>query len=127
MVTDESGVGEGWSRLALLVADQLPVGELDGLWVFRPTMHEGRQWGTAVLSRVDGDRRRIYTARYMHQLKGKERGAYSAEVKEVGSGVVETLDDIFALVERRIEEEPPERIPLDQWFTPMDDGPARAD
>ena len=129
IVADEPGAGEGWSRLAALVAERLPVDELDGLWVFRPLIHEGRQWGTAVLTRIDGDRRRIYTARYMHQLKGKERGTYSAEVTEVGSGVVETLDDIFALVERRIEEEPPERIPLERWFPlpPVDDGPAGAD
>ena len=119
--------GPGWTRLAGAVADRIPPAEVDGVWVFGVLRHEGREWGTAVLSRVDGDGRRIYTARYMHQLKGKERGAYSAEVREVGSGVVATLDDIFALVERRIEEEPPERIPLERWFPPVDHGPARAD
>ncbi|HSM17184.1 MAG TPA: hypothetical protein VK845_09370 [Gemmatimonadales bacterium] len=124
---DEPGVGEGWTRLAALVAEQVPVAEMDGLWVFRPMMHEGRQWGTAVFTRVDGDRRRIYTARYMHQLKGKERGTYSADITEVGSGVVETLDDILALAEHRLEEEPPVRIPIERWFPPNDDGPVDTD
>jgi hypothetical protein len=124
---DDPGVGEGWKRLAALVADRVPVTEVDGLWVFRPMMHEGRQWGTAVFTRVDGDRRRIYTARYMHQLKGKERGTYSAEVTEVGSGVVETLDDILALAEHRLEEEPPVRIPIDRWFPPGEHAPGDTD
>jgi len=126
-IADGPGVGEGWTRLAALVAEQVPVAEMDGLWVFRPMMHEGRQWGTAVFTRVDGDRRRIYTARYMHQLKGKERGAYSAEVTEVGSGVVETLDDILALAEHRLEEEPPVRIPIERWFPPQENVPADTD
>jgi len=123
-VADEPGVGEGWTRLATVVAAQVPVAELDGLWVFRPIMHEGRQWGTAVVTRIDGDRRRIYTARYMHQLKGKERGAYSAEVTEVGSGVSETLDDILAQVEHRLDDQPPVRIPVERWFPPVADPPA---
>lgn len=125
-IADEPGVGEGWTRLAALVAERVPVAELDGLWVFRPIMHEGRQWGTALVTRVDGDRRRIYTARYMHQLKGKARGAYSAEVTEVGSGVVETLEDVVALVEHRLDDEPPVRIPLERWFPPTADPPAAA-
>ena len=57
--------GAGWTRLAAAVAEQIPPVEVDGVWVFSPLRHEGREWGTAVLSRVDGDRRRIYTARYM--------------------------------------------------------------
>ena len=57
-----------------------------GVWVFSAVRHEGREYGTAVLSRVDGDRRRIYTARYVLALKGKERGKFEASVLEVGSG-----------------------------------------
>ena len=60
----------------------LPPAEVDGVWVFSPLRREGREWGTAVLRRVDGDRRRIYTARYVLAIKGKERG----QVRGVGPG-----------------------------------------
>ena len=53
--------GLGWPRLAAAVAEQMPAAEVDGIWVFSPLRHDGREWGTAVLSRVDGERRRIYT------------------------------------------------------------------
>ncbi len=123
-VAPEPGRAEGWVRLAAHVAEQIPVDDLDGIWIFRPVMSDGRQWGTAVLTRVDGDRRRIYTARYMHQLKGKERGAYGAEVREVGSGPEQTLEEIFAAVEHRSDEDPPLRIPVERWFPP--EAPAEA-
>src|SRR6185503_16613152 len=66
----------GWARLAGAVAEVLPPAEVDGVWIFSPLRREGREWGTAVLSRVDGDRRRIYTARYVLAIKGKERGKF---------------------------------------------------
>ena len=56
------------------VAEVVPPAEVDGVWVFSPLRHEGREWGTAVLSRVDGDRRRIYTARYMLAHQGQGAG-----------------------------------------------------
>src|SRR4029077_9375255 len=62
--------GLGWPRLAAVVAEQIPPAEVDGVWVFPTVRHEGREWGTAVLSRADGERRRIYTARYMLAIKG---------------------------------------------------------
>ena len=43
--------GNGWSRLAAAVAEQIPAAEVDGVWVFSTLRHEGREWGTAVLSR----------------------------------------------------------------------------
>ena len=52
------------------------------VWVFRTLRHEGREWGTAVLSRVDGERRRIYTARYMLAHQGQGAG----QVRGVGRG-----------------------------------------
>ena len=53
----EPGTGPGWARLAQAVAEQLPPVEVDGVWVFSAVRHEGREYGTAVLSRVDGRRR----------------------------------------------------------------------
>ena len=77
------GVGAGWSRLAEEVAKLLPGAEIDGVWAFPNLRRDGREWGTAVISRVEGDRRRIYTARYQLVLKGKERGRFEAAVEEV--------------------------------------------
>ena len=77
-----TGPGEGphWERLALWVRDQIPVTEVDGVWVFRVLRREQKEFGTAVLSRVEGDRRRIYTATYSATIKGKQRGGFDAAV-----------------------------------------------
>jgi hypothetical protein len=116
------GLGGGWTRLAVAVRAELPVDELDGIWVFRTIRREARDWGTAVLSRVEGDRRRIYTARFALTVKGKTRGQFESELKEVGSGPLEALDDLLALVPKRAdEEEPPTRIPVETWFPPEEE------
>jgi hypothetical protein len=122
----EPGVGPGWARLARAVAEQLPPGEVDGVWVFTPLRHEGREWGTAVLSRVDGNRRRIYTARYALAVRGKERGKFEATVLEVGSGPVEALAQLLQDARKRIDDEhPPLPVSPDSWFALAPDGPAR--
>jgi len=109
--------GAGWARLAAAVGEQIPPSEVDGVWVFTTLRRDGGEWGTAVLSRVDGDRRRIYTARYMLALKGKERGKFEASVEEVGSGPVEALARLLQEVQRRIDDEqPPVPVPPESWF-----------
>ena len=116
--------GPGWSRLAAVVVERIPPGEVDGVWVFSTLRHDGREWGTAVLSRVDGDRRRIYTARYMLQVKGKERGKFEASVDEVGSGPVEALEKLLQEAQRRIDDEqPPVPVPPDEWLAAADAQP----
>jgi hypothetical protein len=117
--------GEGWSRLAVAVASEVPPAEVDGVWVFRPIRQEAREWGTAIVSRVEGDRRRIYTARYVHTIKGKERGKWTSALEEVGSGPVEALDELIKGVERRADEEMPTRIPPTEWFLPPSDAPSQ--
>jgi hypothetical protein len=127
----EPGTGPGWARLALAVAEQLPPVEVDGVWVFSAVRHEGREYGTAVLSRVDGDRRRIYTARYVLAVKGRERGKFEASVLEVGSGPVEALAQLLQDAHRRIDDEhPPLAVSPERWFPPPSppsdvDGPSR--
>ena len=121
-----TGTRDGWSRLALAVAEQVPPAEVDGVWLFSPLRHEGREWGTAVLSRVDGDRRRIYTARYVLAVRGKERGKFEATVQEVGSGPVEALAKLLQDAQRRIDDEhPPVPVAPEAWFAAPDDGPPR--
>ena len=111
--------GSGWARLAASVAAQLPVAEIDGVWVFPSIRAGGRERGTALLSRIDGEareRRRIYTARFVHTLKGKERGRFEAVVEEVGSGPVEVLEELVAGVRRRLDEEGPTRVAPAEWW-----------
>jgi hypothetical protein len=120
------GAEPGWSRLAVAVADVLPPAEVDGIWLFSPLRHDGREWGTAVLSRVDGDRRRIYTARYVLAIKGKERGKFESTVQEVGSGPIEALARLLQEAQKRIDDEhPPVPVVPDEWFAASPDGPPR--
>lgn len=116
------GIGPGWTRLALAIRERVPVAELDGAWVFRVLRREGRDFGTVVLSRVDGDRRRIYTASFVHVVKGRARGQFTMEMAEVGSGPLTALEELLALVPKRVEdEEPPVAIPLALWFPPEEE------
>ena len=118
--------GLGWPRLAAVVAEQIPLAEVDGVWVFTAVRHEGREWGTAVLSRADGERRRIYTARYMLAIKGKERGKFEASVLEVGSGPVQALAQLLQDAQRRIDDEqPPVPVPPEDWFAAAADAQPR--
>ena len=114
--------GEGWTRLARAVATEVPPDEVDGVWVFRAIRQEAREWGTAIVSRIEGDRRRIYTARYVHTIKGKERGNWSGALEEVGSGPLDALDELIKGVEKRADDELPTRVPPAEWFPPADDG-----
>jgi len=104
----------------------MPAAEVDGIWVFSPLRHDGREWGTAVLSRVDGERRRIYTARYVLAIKGKERGKFEASLQEVGSGPLQALAQLLQDVQRRIDDEhPPVPVPPEDWFAAAPDAQPR--
>ncbi len=110
----------GWDRLAQAVAEVLPSHEVDAVWVFTPVRRAAREWGTAVVSRVDGARRRIYTARYVLAIKGKERGKFEASVQEVGAGPIEAFERLVQEAQRRIDDEqPPVSVPPESWFPPV--------
>jgi len=113
------GAGPGWERLAEELRAGLPVAELDRIWVFRVVRRDGQDFGTAILSRIDGDRRRVYTARFAQTVKGKKRGQWTWELAEVGSGPLEALDELLALVPKRADdEEPPREVDPPSWFPP---------
>jgi len=100
------------------VADVLPPADVDGVWVFAPVRREDKEWGTAVVSRVDGGRRRIYTAGYVLTLKGRERGKFESTIIEVGSGPMEALARVLQDAQRRTDDEhPPFSVSPDAWFS----------
>jgi hypothetical protein len=120
--------GLGWERLAQAVAEVLSPAEVDGVWAFSPLRRETKEWGTAVLSRVDGDRRRIYTARYVLAIKGKERGKFEASVQEVGSGPLDALNRLVQEAQRRIDDDhPPISVPPESWFPSVQPADVRVD
>ncbi len=113
------GEGPHWDRLAAWLRDQLPARDIDGIWVFRILRRDQRDYGTAVLSRVDGERRRIYTASFVATVKGKQRGGFEPVLEEIGSGPLEALHELFALVPvRSDDEEPPGPVEIARWFPP---------
>lgn len=113
------GEGERWERLAAWLREQVPVEQVDGIWVFRVVRREQREFGTAVLSLVNGDRRRILTATYVATIKGRERGGFETELREVGSGPLEALHELLALVPVRADDEdPPAAVEPLSWFPP---------
>jgi hypothetical protein len=119
----------GWERLAEAVSEVLPPAEVDEVWTFSPIRREHTEWATAVLSRVEGERRRIYTARYALAVKGKERGKFESTVQEVGSGPADALVRVLRDAQRRVDDEhPPALVSPDVWFSsvaPPSDGPPR--
>ena len=114
------GTGAGWEKLAEALRPVLPPHTVDGVWVFR-TMRAGqREFGTAIISQVEGDRRRISTARYALQIKGRQRGTFEWGLDEVGSGPVGALEELLALVPARgVEDEPPIPVEVALWFPPV--------
>lgn len=115
----------GWDRLAQVVAEGIPVAEVDRVWCF-PVLRQGqREFGTAVIARRDGDnadRVQIYTARYLLQIKGKERGKFEADLQPVGSGPIERLPELLEEAHRRSDDEdPPVEADVTQWFAVCND------
>ncbi len=115
----------GWERLAQVVAANVPASEIDRIWCFPVTRQGHREFGTAVIARAEGlgaERRTIYTARYMLLVKGKERGRFEADVRQVGSGPVEQLPKLLEEAHRRSDDdEPPSEVDPAQWFAVADE------
>lgn len=122
MMNTGPGEGERWERLADWLREQLPVDEVDGIWVFRVVRRDQREFGTAVLSLVSGDRRQIVTARYVATIKGRERGGFTTQLETVGSGPLEALHELLAMVPIRADDEdPPASVDPLAWFPPVTD------
>ena len=113
------GQGPGWTALATAVAGQVPPAEIETIYVFPPLKREGREWGTAVVTRrVDGGSRlRVYTARYMLIVRGKERGRWKGDVAEAALSPAEVLAQVMeAAGDRSGDPEPPVVVERSAWY-----------
>jgi hypothetical protein len=114
------GQGPGWAKLAAAIEAQVPPTEIETIYVFRPIKREGKEWGTAVVTRKssgpDG-RLRVYTAKYMLIVRGKERGQGKFEVVEVALSPAEVLAQVMqATVDRGGDTEPPVALGPTAWY-----------
>jgi hypothetical protein len=100
------------------VSQAIPAEEVDRIWLFPPVRQEDREWGTAVIGRrAERDRVRVYTARYMLVVRGRERGQGRVAVEEIGESPAPVVDDVVRGVQQRVgEADPPVEIATAVWF-----------
>ena len=112
------GQGAGWAKLAAVVETQVPPAEIETIYVFRPIKRDGKEWGTAVVTRKSDDGRlRVYTAKYMLIARGKERGQGKFEVVEVALSPAAVLAQVMqATVDRGGDTEPPVELGPTAWY-----------
>ena len=112
------GQGPGWAKLSAAVAAQLPPAEIETIYLFRPIKREGREWGTAVVTRRHPEGRLlVYTARYMLVIRGKEKGQSRVEVEEVALSPAEVVAQVMQrTAERTGEAEAPEALGPAVWY-----------
>jgi hypothetical protein len=94
--------------------------EIETIYLFRPWKREGREWGTAVVAcraTEEGDRLRVYTARYMLIVRGKERGQSRIEVEETALSPADVIARVMqAAAERTGDPEPPVAVGPAVWY-----------
>lgn len=116
----EPGRGPGWAKLAEAVAQRVPPSEIETIYLFRPWKREGREWGTAVIARrapEGGGRLRVYTARYMLIVRGKERGQIRIEVEETALSPADVIARVTQVAaERTGDPEPPVAVGPAVWY-----------
>jgi len=116
------GQGPGWAKVAAAVEAEIPPAEIEAIYLFRPMKREGREWGTAVVTRrseppTERGRLRVYTAKYMLIVRGKDRGQAKVEVTEVGLSPAEVLAQVMqATADRTGEAEPPVEVGPGAWY-----------
>jgi hypothetical protein len=96
----------------------MPAADVRTIYLFRPYRREGREWGTAVVTRDDPDGRlRVYTARYMLVVRGKERGQTRVAVEEVGLSPAEVIAQVMQATAKRMgDAEPPVEANRGIWY-----------
>jgi hypothetical protein len=100
------------------VRAEVPPAEIETVYLFRPLRREGREWGTAVVTRrQEAERLRVYTARYMLVVRGKERGRARVEIAEVGLSPADVIARVMHdAAERTGDAEPPVALGPAVWY-----------
>ena len=115
-----AGRGPGWDKLAEAVARRVPPSEIETIYLFRPWKREGREWGTAVVAcraPEAGGRLRVFTARYMLVVRGKERGRSRVTVEETALSPAEVVERVMLdAAERSGDPDPPVAIGPATWY-----------
>lgn len=121
-----AATGPGWRRVAQAIAGQVPVSEIERIWLFPPVRQEDREWGTAVVARrTSPGRLRVYTGSYGLVVRGRERGQGHVTVEDVGETPDEILPDVIRGVQERAGgDDFPDEIPPTAWFPSDDELPA---
>ena len=114
----QPGQGQGWAKLAATVEAHVPPPEIETIYVFQPIKRDGKEWGTAVVTRKAPDGRlRVYTGKYMLIVRGKERGQGKFEVVEVALSPAEVLAQVMqATVDRGGDAAPPVELSPAVWY-----------
>lgn len=112
------GQGPGWAKVATAVAAEMPPAEIETIYLFRPIKREGREWGTAVVTRkTEQGRLRVYTVKYMLIVRGKDRGQAKVELTEVGLSPAEVLAQVMqGTADRTGDMEPPVEVGPSVWY-----------
>lgn len=114
------GRGPGWAKLAEAVAQRVAPTAIETIYLFRPWKREGREWGTAVVAcrgTDPADRLRVYTARYMLIVRGKERGQSRIEIQETALSPAEVIARVMQAAAERIgDAEPPVAVGPAVWY-----------
>jgi len=98
---------DGVARLLRLIAAQMPRAEVDQVWAFPGVRRDAREYGVAVISRREpgaDERRRLYRARYMVELKGEKRGTATLELEEAAEAPEALLARVIDGVARRADD-----------------------
>ena len=97
---------------------EVPPAEIETIYLFRPIKREGREWGTAVITRRHPEGRLVvYTARYMLVVRGKEKGQSRVEVSAVALSPAEVVAQVMQQsAERSGEAEPPLAFGPGVWY-----------
>jgi hypothetical protein len=97
--------GEGLARLLDLVGAEMPAAEVEEVWAFPGVRREGREYGLAVIARRQGEERRVvYRARYVLQLKGQDRGKATLDLAVTAEAPAALLPQVIEGVRRRADE-----------------------
>ena len=96
----------------------MPPAEIETIYLFRPIKREGREWGTAVVTRkTEQGRLRVYTAKYMLIVRGKDRGQAKVELTEVGLSPAEVLAQVMqGTADRTGDTDPPVEVGPGVWY-----------